>query len=359
MLVLGCATLILGACSDPSASLIVEVRTDLTPGLEVDSVQTARLDAVGGAPVDVRTVAAGIGDPFGEGVRVAELDGLPLGTHAIRVRLSHGGLTALERTVLVTLRNSRAVTVVLTRRCRSVTCPGAGDDPAWLACLGGRCVSPACTPETPEACPAEPECRAPSDCEVTAACADPDCAGGACLLVGRPGACGADAWCDPDEGCVGASGRDAGVADAAIDVDASVEACTSGVFAGSEYLFCRGPGDLLIATASCAVWDPASHLVDIGSLAEQEWLVAEVASRLMLGTPNGFYTGGSDVDEEGVWRWSDGTVFHRHGVAVGFDNGFSESATGDEDYLEALQRGGWNDMGPDARRAWVCERPAP
>ena len=90
-------------------------------------------------------------DGFMAGKRSAELEDLEEGRYHLRVRLiSADGVTALERIVALELRATMVVTVVLSRNCRGIECPLAEDDPALTACLGGRCVNPACTPQTRE-----------------------------------------------------------------------------------------------------------------------------------------------------------------------------------------------------------------
>lgn len=355
-----------GCASSPPPSLLVDVRTDLVPAVELDRVRTERLAPGSADPLEVHEVPATEGD-FARGVRVAELSGLARGTHIVHVVLLLRDAVVLDRLVLVTLDATRAVTVVLTRDCRGVTCPEPDDAPTASACLGGRCTDPACTPETPERCPEGPDCAADADCPAGASCAEPVCAGGACLLVARTGGCEAGAWCDPEAGCrplepgpdaglTDAGVSDAGVSDAAL-LDGSA-ACSEGTFGGSEYRFCGTRTSWVDARAQCLVWGgPRAHLADIETFEEQEWLRAEVSARIGTTTPSGFHTGGNDMAEEGVWRWSDGTLFHDRGTPVGFDNGFRESTVGDEDCLESVVRGGgWNDLGCDDTRAFVCER---
>ena len=93
------------------------------------------------------------------GFRVAEFDRIEPGTFTVRVELiSPVGTVFIERDVVVTAGTDIITTVVITR-----SCPAAGDSPGAIACLGGGCVDPACTVETPELCPA-PECTASADC---------------------------------------------------------------------------------------------------------------------------------------------------------------------------------------------------
>ncbi|RLB46954.1 MAG: hypothetical protein DRJ42_26480, partial [Deltaproteobacteria bacterium] len=94
------------------------------------------------------------------------------------------------------------VTVLMTRDCRGVACPGAGDDPLEAACLGGRCVDERCTPETPEFCPA-PECGTSAECtDMISDCADRVCEDGTCFVSTDAAICiPPNNYCDPTAGC--------------------------------------------------------------------------------------------------------------------------------------------------------------
>jgi len=206
---------LLASCSPSSATLYVDVRTDLVPGVEFSS---ARVEAIGGGgTLASEDHVAQAGDDFAAGVRVAELSGLPLGTLNLRVELrSDAGRAVLFRPVVVTLQRDTAITVLLTRDCRGIECPGTGDDPSAEACLGGRCVDPRCTAEDRSSCPLD--CNAATDCPAPAACADAVCESGVCFSVGVDSRCAASEYCDPDRGCrarppsgdAGVPGPDAG-----------------------------------------------------------------------------------------------------------------------------------------------------
>ncbi len=205
------AILALGpACADdvpvPDANLIllVELKTDLVPGVEFAAVRTQLFDP-GDRTEELtrRQVDVTLGRDLTSGLRVAELGDLAPGTYALRVMLVDLADTeVMGRDVVVTVRETAGVTVLMTRDCRGVACPGAGDDPLEAACLGGRCVDERCTPETPEYCPA-PECGTSAECtDVISECADRVCEDGTCFVSTDATMCiPPNNYCDPTDGC--------------------------------------------------------------------------------------------------------------------------------------------------------------
>ncbi len=185
---------LLAACAGSDGNEVsVDVRTDFIPSVEFDTVL---VDANGGM---AEALSVNFSQDFVRGVRVAELSNLSNGRHEINVRLMDGEDIVAERGVPVTLSGDLAITVILTRDCGGVSCPGAGDASA-TACLGGRCVDPSCTPETPENCPVD-ECSSGDDCPAAAQeCLAAQCIFGNCLY-GDDGSCGGGRYCDEAMGC--------------------------------------------------------------------------------------------------------------------------------------------------------------
>jgi len=189
------------ACGD-SQYLAVDLRTDYAAGVEYDEVEVS-VDGLTRARIPARTDA---GDrPH----RVFERDDLAPGVHALEVSLRLGATRIATRRVQFSLRGSRVVSVVITRDCREVGCPGTGA----TECLGGRCVAPECTTLGEPGC-SEAECSTGADCTASVACAAGACVEGACLEVPAPDACGASMVCVPERGCVGVAPSDAGGMDA-------------------------------------------------------------------------------------------------------------------------------------------------
>lgn len=198
LLRLALAALCIGGCGGGS-QLVVDLVTDFAPGEEFASVRVEQLGERGRV-VDTRTAAASASEDYVRGARVAELSGIEPGEHTLRVTLLDArGAEVIQRSVRVEVRSSHAVTVLITRTCRAIACPGPRDDPSRTECAGGRCVDPTCRPEEPESC-LPPACERDSDCVPMASCAVGRCSFGECFFADE-GACGAMRWCDPDVGC--------------------------------------------------------------------------------------------------------------------------------------------------------------
>lgn len=208
-----------GCAGNPGHDLSVDLRTDYVPAGEfVSYVVTLQ----GQPPV------VGVANAFQDfvgGVRVAEFEKVRTGAYEVRVDLlDAAGVTVASRTVSVAVSADTAVTLVITRSCRGVTCPASGDPATATSCLGGICVEPSCTPENPDRCP-DPDCTTASDCGTPPqSCLAAQCVAGVCLY-GDDGSCGTGQYCDSRRGCVDRptvgdggmdAGRDAGV-DAAMD----------------------------------------------------------------------------------------------------------------------------------------------
>jgi hypothetical protein len=190
----------LAGCDDGRPVLAVDLRTDLIPVVEFARVRTTVMDPAGGPSrlvdreVDER-------DDLIAGRRVAELPVDPGQVRLLVELVKSNGMIVAMRPVVVTVTGSTGVTVVITRDCRGVVCPGPGDDPAATACLAERCVEPECTVATPELCP-PPQCSSAGECPPGPACTEPQCEGGACLVAARDARCAPDELCDPELGCV-------------------------------------------------------------------------------------------------------------------------------------------------------------
>ncbi|MBX3273976.1 MAG: hypothetical protein KF729_27170 [Sandaracinaceae bacterium] len=203
------AAALLAACSAPPR-LVIELRTDLTPGLEFTQIVTHVSRERPGAERDQVRREAGMvvdvapGDPrFLDGVRVADLPSVPPGLYWVEVLLrgADGAVVATGVLGPIEVVADTARTVRITRDCRDVECPGSGP-PAFLACLQGRCVDPRCSPEEPEYCPPV-TCETDPDCAPPAiTCADTRCVTGTCFVYSTGARCPDGSYCHPDVGCV-------------------------------------------------------------------------------------------------------------------------------------------------------------
>lgn len=220
------ALLLLSACGPSTHRLVVEVRSDLGPGVEFTRVRTELA-----ARREDR--AAARGEDYVTGVRVAELDGLEPGSHTVVVSLLDGADVVVDRELRVEVREDTAVVVVLTRSCQTIECPSAGGEPSLSTCVAGTCVDPRCVEEG-SFCPPR-ECTGNDECGAAAACARSTCEDGVCFSVGDDAMCGAGEHCDPDEGCrlPGGGSPDGGLADAGAPDGGAPDA---GPVCGSERL---------------------------------------------------------------------------------------------------------------------------
>ncbi len=198
-------TWLLSSCTPQPVEVLIDLKTDMVPGVEFSSVRTELFGSIPPAEAmasedHTRVLRVDRGQVWDTAMRIADLSGIAPGRYYARVRLETEGETVLQRLALLTIRETSIFTVTMTRDCRGVMCPAADGDPTTTACLGGRCVNPRCTEETPEYCP-DPACSSDADCASTVACASARCVSGACLALGDDALCDPDAWCRPDTGC--------------------------------------------------------------------------------------------------------------------------------------------------------------
>ncbi len=198
-LALACAWLLVG-CEGQSA-LVVDLRTDLAPGVEFDHVAVRFADGT------LTETAVTRDQDFVAGVRVASRMVAPGPTRlVVSLRLTPAlegaaPVVVAERPLLVDVRAAAvAATLLVTRGCRGVECPGPGDPASATACHGGTCHEPTCTAETPDECAAD-ECAADADCAAPATCAVPFCIEGLCFFA-QGDECTEDQYCDPLLGCI-------------------------------------------------------------------------------------------------------------------------------------------------------------
>jgi len=145
-LLLPWSIVVMGGCSEDRLELLVDLRTDLTLGSEFASV-SVQLQRQGERGSANRSLELPSDAAVLDGIRIAEFADLKAGGYDLLVTLLDAeGAEVINRPVQLDLEESFAVTVLITRDCRGVECPNE-------ACLVAACVSPGCTPETPELCP--------------------------------------------------------------------------------------------------------------------------------------------------------------------------------------------------------------
>lgn len=209
----GVLLLALGGCAteETGHQLRVDLVTDFLPAAEFDAVR------VSFGQGDVRENFAHVVDPSRDYVRGVALGDIrvPPSEQAIEVSLFQDGVLVIARQVSVLVQSAVTVaTVVITRDCQGVMCPGFSN-PLLASCLGGQCADPRCTVETPEFCP-EGTCFVDSECTAHA-CAQATCVTGACLYEPDDSACETGQRCDLELDCVDgefdAGPQDAGTPD--------------------------------------------------------------------------------------------------------------------------------------------------
>ncbi len=230
------------SCSGDDFQLLVELKTDLVAGRQFVGVRT-EVGPMGlpGTPDFSADRVATTGESFLGGQRIAEFDGVPKGTHEVRVRLLDAtGAVVAERTTIMTMSGTYALTVLVTGSCRDVVCPNAGEDAALTACVGGRCVDPRCSPETPEFCGAL-GCADDTECPDSVSCGSGSCVDSECFVVLDDASCAPNEVCVPVDGCV----PSLDTSDAGPDCPASETSCTDGLDDDCD-------GDIDCADADCA-----------------------------------------------------------------------------------------------------------
>ncbi|MBX3269383.1 MAG: hypothetical protein KF729_03935 [Sandaracinaceae bacterium] len=194
------------AASGPG-DLRVRVRSDLQPGYEFDRVHVRLVDAPTSSEREQMLLARTAEHPaYLSGRDVALYLDVTSAEALVEVELRAGADIIVRRSVLARIAAGAGstTTVLLTRDCRGVSCPGSGDPAANTECHGGACVPRACSPERDGACP-PPPCSRDSDCDDRGIeCANGRCAEGRCLVAADESRCGLGERCSLDDGCVGA-----------------------------------------------------------------------------------------------------------------------------------------------------------
>ena len=211
----GVAALVFGCGTDAKGELTVDVVTDLAPIAEFDAVVVDVLE-------DRRPELASEHDWLA-GVRFGPFD-VDQGAVTVRASAVLDGEVVVGREARVLVRGRTGATLILTRDCVGVVCPGADDSPSALACLGGRCVMPECFDGTEDACPDTIDCSNDMECPSTSCSMGVCSVGGVCLARDN---CAANQYCAPEvDECRGLPGVD--LTDAGIEPppDAGTDECS-------------------------------------------------------------------------------------------------------------------------------------
>ncbi|KAK9541818.1 hypothetical protein VZT92_001836 [Zoarces viviparus] len=121
------------------------------------------------------------------------------------------------------------------------------------------------------------------------------------------------------------------------------------MFSCSCYLLSTRSGSWEESRKDCR--DKGADLVIIDSLQEQKFISSIVTHRTWIGL--------SDGDDEGTWKWVDGTPLTEAYWYRPPDNGGGDPQWGEEDCAEIVvgrnAKGNWNDVRCDNSLHWICE----
>lgn len=226
-------------CAPSAPHVSVQLVTDYVPGRDFDAIQV-------GLPGHTETVAAVLDRSYGRPVRVAEIEVSSLDRLTVTVALTGGArvVQAQPRRVSPIAGGTVVVTFLITRDCDGVICPGAAE-PDAIACVGGRCVSPDCSAEHPERCPA---CG--GGCPASAvSCVENACRPeGVCFAAPRDELCAMGQICDSTLGCRTPATP---APDASMLVDASADASSDAAIDGAD-----APASLAVLSVEPAFLPP-------------------------------------------------------------------------------------------------------
>lgn len=93
-----------------------------------------------------------------------------------------------------------------------------------------------------------------------------------------------------------------------------------------------------------------ANLMSIDSLHERTWARSQVDGKI-------YWFGLNDIAEEGVWEWTDGTVFNP--ILTHWRPGQPDNWQGNEHCGQLDGNGMWNDEGCTVKRFYVCKRENP
>ena len=120
-------------------------------------------------------------------------------------------------------------------------------------------------------------------------------------------------------------------------------------FGDHHYRLVDEVADLSWTSAKQACEADGAHLATVTSAAEAAFIAELCNDRYM-------YLGASDHEEEGVWKWADGTPWEFTHWMPGQPNDYS----GSEDYLATYDGGEWVDVDHSGEDFWmpkgyICE----
>uniref|UniRef100_A0A673CMY1 C-type lectin domain-containing protein n=1 Tax=Sphaeramia orbicularis TaxID=375764 RepID=A0A673CMY1_9TELE len=122
--------------------------------------------------------------------------------------------------------------------------------------------------------------------------------------------------------------------------------CPAGwwLFNGSCYFLSSQTGPWKAGREDCKT--RGAHLVIITSKKNRYFIE---------GLKVAYWIGLTDVEQEGTWKWVDGSAFI-HFAPAPPDNGNGDPIYGEEDCALMFSTGGWNDRDCNQNFPWICEQ---
>lgn len=140
-------------CTSDKFELFVDVRSELSPGVDFDAVETVLLADEARPALRSSTSTVGAADDFAAGHRVADFSDIEAGAYVLRVSLLLESAVVQSQRLLVQINSDRAVTVSFEAACSGVVCPGPDDPATATECSAGMCIDPPTTCENAAQCP--------------------------------------------------------------------------------------------------------------------------------------------------------------------------------------------------------------
>jgi hypothetical protein len=216
---LGIASIAAGCECGAGLGISVDLRSNLSPGVEVDRARVEIYRRGQRSPIAMDQAPIAHGDSLGRAIRILDVDGVEPGSYDVIVTIEKDGAEIASRTTHTTIRTTTLVTVLISRDCLAVTCP-EGE-----SCRSGACVPNECSETQLDRCPTS--CDGDDDCATSTSCASAECVEGACLVFGDDERCAGGEYCHPEQGCVPLPG---GAADGGTALCTNGEVCNDGVY---------------------------------------------------------------------------------------------------------------------------------
>jgi hypothetical protein len=188
------ASLLLAGCEcGGGVDLVIDVRSNLIAGVEVDRAVVDVYPEGGRTSIHFSAIDLAFGDPLETAVRLAEIPNVAPGAYQVVVVLERLGAPVATRTIVAEVTTTTVLTVLITRDCAMVQCEEG------TSCFAGVCVPNDCG-ATPRSCPTG-MCATDAECTSIHTCASARCLESTCQIFPDHGLCSAGEYCHPEDGC--------------------------------------------------------------------------------------------------------------------------------------------------------------